>query len=107
MVRQIVAGESDLEIVGELEDMTQRRLLCERRPQVVVVGLEADQVTRDLDLPGTVAAVLDQLPGSRVLGLAPDGRSGFLYRLRPEKSPIGELSPEVLIATMREIGRPR
>ena len=38
----------------------------------------------------------------KVITVAEDGRYGYLYRLRPERVPLGELSSECLANAVRE-----
>lgn len=99
IVSQTIAAEPDLEIVGELEDM---RLAAARQPHVVIVGLGADEPVLEACVPAVVRALLDHLPRAKVLGLLPDGRSGYVYELRPQRAPIGELSPATLITSIRK-----
>ena len=42
-------------------------------------------------------------PRPRVLGIASEGREGFVYELRPYRMPIGELSPETLVNAVRRV----
>lgn len=51
--------------------------------------------------PDEVARLLDVHPGVKVLALSESGRQGLLYELRPHRIPIGDLSPDALLATIR------
>jgi hypothetical protein len=51
--------------------------------------------------PDEVSALLNLHPGVKVLALSESGRQGLLYELRPHRVPIGDLSPDALLATIR------
>jgi DNA-binding NarL/FixJ family response regulator len=95
IVRRSVEADGDFVVVGELDDMA-----------TVVEAAEhtdAQFVLADLGVtePAGVERLLEVLPQVKVLGIARDGRQGFLYELRPQRIPLGELSPETLLDVMR------
>jgi hypothetical protein len=51
--------------------------------------------------PDDVSRLLEVHPGIKVLAVSESGRQGLLYELRPHRVPIGDLSPAVLLATIR------
>jgi DNA-binding NarL/FixJ family response regulator len=103
-ISQIIAVEPDLELVGELEDM---RLVAERQPHVVIVGLSVNEPMFEARVPEVIRRLLDDLPRTKVLGLSLDGPSSYVYELQPQKAPIGELSPARLTTVIRKVVRGR
>lgn len=97
IVREIVAQQSDMEIVGEVGEISELQT-TERLARTGVVVVRSD------DEPG-LAAQVDDLLGSHprltVLTVHDDGRTGSLYRLRPEKLAIRDLSPGSLVKAIR------
>ena len=102
-LEQIISMEPDLEIVGELESMGHdMSLAISMRPHVVVVGLDAHSSASESHVPEVAREVLANLPRTKVLGLSLEDRLYCLYELRPQKTPIGELSPAMLTAVIRK-----
>jgi DNA-binding NarL/FixJ family response regulator len=98
IVRNILTDEPDLEVVAELDDGDRLLGLLESTgARNVVWG--ADGVVPNVE------PVLAAFPSVRVLAILEDGRSSFLYRLRPHKSALGQMSPERLVGAIRENGR--
>lgn len=99
IVHDAVDRERDMSIVGECsarDDLVRR--LTALRADVAIVGVE--QAGRRQDI-GFVEACLRALPSLRLLLIARSGREALLYELRPQKTPLGELSREGLIAAIR------
>jgi|SRR5215217_1462367 len=102
-LEQIISMEPDLEIVGELDNMSHdMSLAVARRPHVVIVGLDAHDSASESHVPEVARELLANLPRTKVLGLSLEDRLCYLYELRPQKAPIGELSPAVLTAVIRK-----
>ncbi len=72
-------------------------------PDMEVVGVVVVLALEDSELPEDCGRLLHAHPRMRVLGVASDGRRGFLYELRPLKAPLGELSPQGLVETIRTL----
>jgi len=100
MLRDIVRGAvdraADMTVVGEVGDrMTLEHVLAAAEPDVVVWRVE------EQGLPEGCDELLTDHPRIRLLTVrAKDGR-GSVWELRPQQRHIGELSPELLTATMR------
>jgi DNA-binding NarL/FixJ family response regulator len=96
IIEEIIAGERDIEVVGELRDHAGVVALAERTDATfVIAGLthpELDSVYRDL---------LAERPSTRVLAVRREGRQSTLYELRPHAETLGELSPEMLLTVIR------
>jgi len=97
IVTDALEAEADFEVLGEVEGAAVREAV-ERQPvDVVVVGHDDDALA---------AGLLDVRPRLKVLGVIDDGRDAALYELRPHRALVGELSPERLVAVIREAGPP-
>jgi hypothetical protein len=99
LLRELVAGavavEPDLDLVGELPDPADLAALVEGDvPDVVIVG-------EDAEIDALAAALFRRCPSVRVLEVVADGRAANLYRLRPTREFIGNLSPDSLVAAVR------
>jgi DNA-binding NarL/FixJ family response regulator len=70
-------------------------------PDVVIVG------TTDLEDLLPVTSALWHWPRSQVLMVTVDGRQSALYRLEPQRTLLGELSPTELVARIRSVARQR
>ena len=96
VVLQLLDGQADMTVVGDMEDPIDTLLAAERtHADVVVLGMEDDE------LPGVASHLLDEYPYLKVLAVTPDGRRAFLYELRPELVALGEASPDVLLQAIR------
>ena len=95
IVSQVVAAQPDMEIVRELEAPT--------RLTQAVDGIGAEFVIAGGDAltPDDVDALLETHPRMKVLAVAGDGRDAFLYELRPQRVPLGEVSPHTLLEAIR------
>lgn len=100
IVAEVLAREPDLEVVGTLSSRGDLRASVEETgTEVIVLGLE------DSELPEDCGALFEVQPRIRMLGVAGDGRRGFLYELRPLKASLGELSPQGLVDAIRASNR--
>jgi hypothetical protein len=96
IITQTVSHEPDMVLVGEHTERTDL-VSAARASQadVVVVGVS------DAELPAQCEALFMMSPGIRVLGITGDGRRAFLWELRPNRTPLGEVSPEGLVEAIR------
>ena len=95
IVRDAVEREADLELVRELDDAPDVTDALERdRADFVIVGSDAAAT-------GSVASLVAAQQGMRALELRADGRESVLYELRPHRVPLGEISAEALVRTIR------
>ena len=103
MVERLVIGllarEPDFDIIAPSSSATELSEAVQRyAPDVLVSGVTvawngADRSYADLFRAGLCL---------KVISVAEDGRYGYLYRLRPERVPLGELSSECLAKAVRE-----
>jgi DNA-binding NarL/FixJ family response regulator len=99
MLREIVetalSAQPDMEVVGDLE--RPRSLLAvvdETAADFVIAGIGSNR-------SGELKRFVQQRPHVKVLAVAADGRHGLLYEVRPQTEPLGELSPAILVRTIR------
>jgi hypothetical protein len=69
-------------------------------------SLEADVAVTGEHVADAVTALLRQAPRIKILSLASDGKSAWLYELQPVLLPLGELSPAGLVAALRRAAHP-
>jgi DNA-binding NarL/FixJ family response regulator len=96
VVVDILAEAPEIDVVTEVpepEQLTARAGATS--PDCVIASLE------DADLSTLLPHLLLRGPRMKVLALTDDGRTGFLYELRPERVPVGELSSETLLDVVR------
>lgn len=96
IIRDIVEGQPDMEIVGELAGQTGAPAMVEQTGARFVIVRHTG-----LDPPDIFGELLACRPPTRVLAIADEGRAGILYELRPHRIPIGELSAASLVAVIR------
>jgi DNA-binding NarL/FixJ family response regulator len=99
IVRDSLAGEPDMEIVGDTDD-----------PSEVVRSIaDVDVVILGALEPNSSALAQEALRASsstRVLAIAANGRSASMWQLQPYRVPLGEVSPESLVGAIRaSVGR--
>lgn len=101
MLKEVVApmieSQEDMTLVEPAEETLHLAgQVAETSADVLVVHCREDEIA------ALSQAVLDHKPQVRVISLVDRGRSGFLYWLRPEITPLGPLSPHVLLRAIRE-----
>jgi DNA-binding NarL/FixJ family response regulator len=99
IVEMAIRSQPDMVIVGLLSVVGARDALSDAvqhgRPDVVIVGLEADTE------PHACEDLLYDHPRVRLLEVIDDGRRATLCELRPHRVPIGNVSPEGLVGAIR------
>jgi DNA-binding NarL/FixJ family response regulator len=96
IVREVLAAEPELELVGEFPESTGLAIVAERTDaDIVVVGGRLGE-------GAPICALLEAHPRVRVLAIRADGRRGSLFWLAPERKSLGELSPEMLVQAIRD-----
>jgi DNA-binding NarL/FixJ family response regulator len=97
IVRGALAREPDLDVVAEHDANADLRAAVEDDgADFLIVGSEA---TAEAAVHSLVAADL----GVRALEVQSDGKESVLYELRPHRVPLGEISPESLLRTIRAV----
>lgn len=97
LIRTIVAEQHDLKVVAELTDTVELSDQLESsEPDFVIVG------TADGEISAACRALFERRPRLRVVAIAPQGDRGFVWELAPRRLLLGELSPDSLLAAIRE-----
>ncbi len=98
MLRDIVAGilveQSDMEVVEGAAAMSS----LER----VIECVDADVVVAGRDDPALAKRLVTRRPRLKVLTVTGDGRESCGYQLRPQRAPLGEISPSRLVDEIRD-----
>jgi DNA-binding NarL/FixJ family response regulator len=96
ILRSAVAGQSDMEVVGEVAEVEELPFTLRRTaPDVVILGLHQWEV------PELFTPLFDEDPWVKILAVTSDGREAVLYELRTHAMPIGEVSPQGLAKAIR------
>ena len=96
IVRETVAAEPDMVLVGELPmETTIAEGARAADPGVVILGSEHPDVVPHCP------EVLARNAQLAVLAVGADGRESFLYELRPRRVALGEVSPRRLVEVIR------
>jgi hypothetical protein len=95
IIHHVVAAEPDMAVIGVVDDGDLPIAVRRARADVVVVGHDA-QAERD----AYIHLLLHQ-PHVKVLAIAHNGKSGWLYELRPRRVTLGKISPRTLIQAIR------
>ena len=96
IIAHAITSESDMEVVGEVDDRAHLGTAAQATDADVVI-LQID----GLELPAECGALFDARPRIKLLGVAGDGRRTFLYDLRPQRTALGEVSPQRLVEAIR------
>ena len=107
MLREIVVGllamEPDFDIIAPSSSATGLSEAVERyAPDVLVSGVTVAWNGANGGANGAYAELFSADRRLKVITVAEDGRHGYLYRLRPERVPLGELSSDCLVKAVRE-----
>jgi DNA-binding NarL/FixJ family response regulator len=94
IVRDSVARQSDMEIVGDFGESDEFLEAVEGVDVAIIGAREPDDST-------LARKVLQASPSTRVLIIAMNGDSAVLWELRPYKVRIDDVSPESLIRAIR------
>jgi len=100
IIRDILAGEPDMEVVGELPGQAEVPAMVRQTGATFVIVRQTGP-----DTPAIFQDLLAAQSPTRVLAIADEGRVAILYELRPQRIPIGELSAARLVAAIRDKGQ--
>ena len=95
-IRGVLEADADIEVRGEIDDCTQIDQAVDRTEADVVVWLTAD-MDRVIE---PCKRLLARLPRIRVLAVK-DGTKASVWRMRPTRRRLGQLSPETLVREVR------
>ena len=97
IVRDAIAREPALELLPMAES-TNVHEWRRTDPDVIVVS------TPDIQRLSHVGHWLNRCPRARIVVIETSGREAVMYELQPYATPLGALSPEQLIAVIRNPG---
>jgi len=100
VIEQIIASQPDIHVVGSCDGGGSLSSEVERTGATIVVATDGSD-----DLERSCFELLRSQPRVRALALYDEGRASFLYELRPHRVPLGALSPESLIESLRPENR--
>jgi DNA-binding NarL/FixJ family response regulator len=91
-----VAGQADMELVGEVDSPVEILLAAgQRQADVVVLGMPGRE------LPGIAGQLLDEYPQLKVLAVNLHRRQALLYELQPQLVLLGEVTAAALLDAIR------
>ena len=96
--------EAVLEPPGPTQEPVERQPPSPRSswsPDVVIVGVRESGPAED------ASALLERWPGSQVLMITAHGRKAVMYRMVPQETDMGEISPDQLVEAIRSSVRGR
>jgi DNA-binding NarL/FixJ family response regulator len=97
LARAAVAGEADIEVVGEAADGAELgSAVASLHPDLVLLRSE------DAELSPAYRALFDDQPQLKVLALTDEGADGHLWELAPHHIALGEMSPRALVSAIRD-----
>jgi hypothetical protein len=97
LIRSTIAGQSDMLVVADLAETADPVAeLRSARPDVIVWN------TADDSFLNQSTEFFTPAPAVRIVATLDDGRRGTLWELRPAHRPVGELTPDALLGTIRE-----
>lgn len=100
IIHHVVAAEPDMAVIGVVDDGELPAAVGRARADVVVVGHDA-RAERD-----SYCQLLLRHPHVKVLAISDNGKSGWLYELRPRRTSLGKISARTLTQAIRRRGPP-
>ena len=98
LVVATLAEEPDITVVGEAPDSAGLDQVLEQTPADLVIWTNGDH-----DMRHVFPALLEAHPRLKVLTVRNDGRRSSLWELRPHPTELGEISPRLLVETIRKV----
>jgi len=96
ILTQLVAPQPDMEVIDETRQGLELLVTVgQARPDVVILGLEGSR------FPGISSHLIAEYPRLKILGLTGDCRTASLCEFEPHEIPLGEISPQGLLALIR------
>jgi len=104
IVRESLARDGGVEVLAEVSAREQLAAVVDRTvADVAIVGVAPSDWA---GLGGTLRQLLVEHPRLTIIGIANDGRSGYVYRLQPRGVVINDISPRSLAHTIRSTVAP-
>lgn len=99
MIEQAVVAQPDMHVVGAVRDPDALvRAARETQPDFVIFGLPPEA---EGGFPDGCTELLEEQPRTKALGVAVEASNAYLYELRPERTPLGEVGPEEIVTAIR------
>ncbi len=98
IVARLIDEQEDMETVSS--PLTEDRLMDQLEisgPNVLFMSCARAEAR------AKAQTILERHPKVRVIALTGNGREATLYELRPHEKPMGIMSPETLIKTIRDV----
>jgi DNA-binding NarL/FixJ family response regulator len=94
IVMESLAAEPDMQVAAEVATADDLLRSVERtRADVVVTGRDDSSLA---------SALLRKQPQLKILAVADNGRESSLYEMRPQRVPLGEITPQRLVTEIRK-----
>ena len=100
LILDILETQPDMLVVEDVRDCSELETVIAADPADLVL-LKVDGG----DLPKVCPRIFDEHPTIKVLTVRDDGRRGFLWELLPSSTALGEVSPRILVDTIRRVMR--
>lgn len=98
MVRDIIAADKHCHVVAEIsDDRNLPKVLNDTPADVLILTTKSDAADTD-----RFSGLLSGHPKIRVLAIATDGQKAFVHELRPCVTKILTLSPQTLLAAIKQ-----
>jgi hypothetical protein len=100
IVRDAVEAQPDMKILHEARTLAELEATPCPRADVIVVAAEKGA------LPKECTRLMYERPQTGTLSISPDGRLTSLWRMRPHGVTMENVSPDGLVAAIRDLSRP-
>jgi DNA-binding NarL/FixJ family response regulator len=98
LVVETLNEEPDMAIVGEAHDYATLERALERTPADLVIWTVAGN-----DMRHVCRGLFEAHAQLKVLTVRNDGRQAWLCELQPQRTELGEISPRLLVETIRKV----
>jgi len=99
VIKAVLLACADLTVVGEYPDVADVRALVDRTGAEVVVCHLDNAAEADV-----ASGLFARHRRVKVIAVRDDGRQAVLWELQPQRSVLGDLSPGLLVDTVRRVG---
>jgi hypothetical protein len=101
VIRTVLRNSADLSIVADRADAVDARPLLDGVGVDVIVCSLDDASATDI-----ATTLFEPYLRTKVIAVRDDGRQAILWELHPRRSLLGDLSPRLLVDTVRKAGGP-
>jgi DNA-binding NarL/FixJ family response regulator len=98
LVVATLEDEPDIVVVGEVPGSAGLEQVLEQTPADLVIWSNGGH-----DISHLFQGLLEAHPRLKVLAVRNDGRRSSLWELRPHPTELGEISPRLLVETIRKV----